>query len=113
MAKFLLSGDEGIESLDSRPTQVEIKERGEGLYTLRREDGSAVKVFTVRRNQKGNLQVAATTPEGLDGVTTLHLQRIVKALTTAAKYWPAKLGDVKRVEREIAHRDELLTEARS
>lgn len=112
MGKFILTSDdqaERDEALDARPTQVEIRERGLGNYTLRREDGSVIRHYTVSTNRNSNPKVTTATPEGLAGVTTLNLGRLLKAYTTVVKYWPVKTSDRKRVEAEIAYRDRLLS----
>ena len=93
----------------SRPTQQFIKdELGEGVYELRKVDGTLIKIFTVFRNQKGNLSITYEAPLDLRTVSTLNLHRTLKALRTAAKYWTLKEKDVRTVETEIARRNDLL-----
>jgi hypothetical protein len=79
-------------------------------YTLHGADGRVLKHWHVAPNRRGTWTVAASSPIDLEGVSTLSLYRIRKALETAAKYWPAKQNDIRKVNKELERRAELLAQ---
>jgi hypothetical protein len=103
------SNEPSITGFSTRPTQQFIKDDlGEGVYHLLKGDGTLLKIFTVWRNQKGNLSINSEVPADLRVISTIRLHRVLKAMQTAAKYWPAKTADVRKVEAEIQSRTDLL-----
>jgi len=94
-----------------RPTQVEIREQGEGDYFMRREDGSVIKKYRVTRNRKGSLNIESFTPVGVSGIKTLHLERMLKAYAVIIKYDISKEREVGNISNEIVKRDEIVRDA--
>lgn len=109
--KYIVVGtNEGPYGTDDRPTQEQIKSFGEGDYVLHRSDGSISKKFRVTRNNRGNLRVDGLSPEGLEGISTLNLQRMVRDYGRIVKLWPASASarDYKKVTNEIQARAALV-----
>jgi hypothetical protein len=98
------SGEHRFEVVANRPTQADLKQRGWATYTLRRRDGSVVKRWRVVRNRNGNPKVETETPVNLEGVTTLNLERMLRAYERIVKHWPAKAADVRKINNEISSR---------
>ena len=108
-AKYIMVTEgSGVEGLDDRPTQVEIKERGAGTYRLHRSDGTLIKTFLVLPNRNNNLAVTAQTPADLSGISTLNLNRMLRDYGRIAKLWPAKARDVRHIINEIDGRLALI-----
>ena len=105
---ILVTEGNGAEGLDDRPTQVEIKERGAGMYRLHRSEGTLIKSFLVVPNRNGNLAVTAQTPTDLSGISTLNLNRMLRDFGRIAKLWPAKAKDVRTITNEIDSRQALI-----
>jgi hypothetical protein len=98
--KYIVTGlRSGPYPTDTRPTQEEIKSFGEGTYVLHRADGSVSKHFVVSVNRNGNLKVDAFDPEGLDAISTIRLERMVRAYGPIVKFWPKSdsAGDYRAV----------------
>jgi hypothetical protein len=118
---YILEAPMEVITLEARPKQTDLIEwhagpagtEGEhpGDYILRKMDGSLIKHFVVAKNRRGNWAITTTTPTELEGVSTLNLQRVRKALEMVTKYWPAKQADVRKVERELQFRLDLLLRA--
>ena len=110
MKYILVGANGGPYTTDTRPTQEDIKSFGEGEYTLRKGDGQVSKHFAVVTNRNGNLRVDATDPEGLDAISTLNLQRMVRDYARIVKCWPnsASAKDYKRVTAEVQARAALV-----
>ena len=98
------TGDRKFEVVTNRPTQAKLKERGWATYTLRRRDGSVVKRWRVVRNRNGNPKVETETPVNLEGVTTLNLERMLRAYERIVRHWPAKATDVRKINTELSGR---------
>jgi len=106
--KYLLVTEAGgLEPLVDRPTQEDVKQRGEGSYTLCRADGQALKDFLVVTNKRSNLQVVGTTPQRLRGLSTLNLTRLVKYYERIVKIWPEQSKAVRQVQSELSYRQHL------
>jgi hypothetical protein len=115
-AKYILQavteGHSTIVVADERPTMEWVKDAcGEGTHTLFNGEGKVLRRFTVVTNRNGNLKITGTTPEGLEGVSTLNLHRLVKQYVRIVKVWPAKLSDTRALSRELTRREALLEEA--
>lgn len=109
--KYIVVGTQnGPYGTDERPTFEDIKNFGEGEYVLRKEDGTISKTFTVLVNRNGNLRVIGTDPEGLDAISTLNLNRMVRDYARIVKCWPASASakDYKRVIAEVQARAALV-----
>jgi hypothetical protein len=106
--KYLLISEGKVEALTDRPTQPEIKARGRGEYTLRMSDGRVSKHYTVKFNRRGNLQVVADAPTGLEGLSMAVMLRLQRNYQTIVKHWPEKSRDLTKVEAEISLRQSLL-----
>ena len=104
------SGEHRFEVVANRPTQADLKQRGWATYTLRRRDGSVVKRWRVVRNRNGNPKVETETPVNLEGVTTLNLERMLRAYERIVKHWPAKAADVRKINNEISSRAGFILE---
>jgi hypothetical protein len=98
------TGANELTRTDARPTQEALRQRGLATYILRRHDGSVVKKFRVVLNRNGNPKVETETPVGLEGVSTVNLQRMLRAYDRIVKHWPAKAADVRRIDAEITAR---------
>jgi hypothetical protein len=100
------------EGLTERPTHEDIKGRGEGEYTLRRDDGTVIKHFRVSTNRNGNLKVEALSPDGLEGISTLNLHRMIKDYRRIVKLWPgsASARDYRKVVSAVEDRFNMITE---
>ena len=105
---ILVTEGSGVEGLNDRPTQVEIKEKGAGTYRLHRSDGTLIKTFLVMSNRNNNLAVTAQTPADLSGISTLNLNRMLRDYGRIAKLWPAKVKDVRYISNEIDGRLALI-----
>jgi hypothetical protein len=102
-------GSTAAAGVEDRPTQEQIKERGLGDYALRRgKDGSLIKSFTVYLNRNNNLAITSHTPDGLNGISTVNLNRMVKAYAVICKNWPAKQADLRKITSELERRSALL-----
>lgn len=105
-------GDEtSVTGYADRPKQTDITALGEGEYTLRREDGAVIKHFTVLRNRNSNLAIVNRTPDGLEGISTFNLGRLVKRYEGIVKLWPAQASQVKKITNEIAAREAVVAAA--
>lgn len=110
--KYIVTGvQRGPIGCETRPTQESFKDYGEGEYAIRREDGSVSKHITVSINRNGNLKVEASSPEGLDGLSTIVLKRLVRAYTPIVKYLPksASAKEYRRVLDEVQARAALIS----
>ena len=113
---YILLTPKELKRLDERPKQDDIIRIHEemvtdelpGEYTLVMEDGRVAKKFVVSTNRRGNWSIRGESPAELEGVTTLNLHRTRKALETVAKYWPAKQADIRKIDKVLAARAELL-----
>ena len=108
---LLVAEGSGLAPLTDRPTQEDIKQRGEGAYTLCRADGQALKDYVVVTNKRGNLQITASTPERLRGLSTLNLTRLVKYYERIVKIWPEQSKAVRVVQSELSYRKTLVGSA--
>ena len=109
--KYIITGTKaGPYGTDSRPTQEDFKSFGEGEYVLRRADGSVAKHFRVSLNRNSNLKMEASDPEGLDGISTLNLERMVRDYQRIVKCWPksASAKDYRKVVDEVQARAALV-----
>lgn len=102
------TGDRAFEYVNRRPTQAQLKERGLATYTLRRTDGSVVKRWRVVMNRNGNPKVETETPVNLEGVTSVNLERMLRAYDRIVKHWPAKASDVRKINAELAARSNVI-----
>ena len=102
------TGDRAFEYVNRRPTQAQLKERGLATYTLRRIDGSVVKRWRVVTNRNGNPKVETETPVNLEGVTSVNLERMLRAYDRIVKHWPAKAADVRKINAELAARSNVI-----
>src|SRR5262245_54572034 len=85
-----LTGHRAFEFVTKRPTQEQLKTLGLATYTLRRPDGSVVKRWRVVTNRNGNPKVETETPVNLEGITSLNLERMLRAYDRIVRHWPAK-----------------------
>jgi len=109
--KYIICGTEaGPFGTDTRPTQASFKDYGPGEYQIRRGDGSISKIVTVTTNRNGNLKMEASSPEGLDALSTIVLGRLVRAYAPIVKYWPKSRSakEYKQVVDEMSARTALL-----
>jgi hypothetical protein len=109
--KYILSDGNVFVRSNTRPTQEHIKMWGFGEFTLYRGDASVAKVFTVVRNRNGNPTVHGTPPSHLDGMSTIRLERLARALAAVVKLWPEKSRDLDRVNKLLADRELILQKA--
>ena len=106
------AGHSTIVVADERPTMEWVKDAcGEGTHTLFNGEGKVLRRFTVSTNRNGNLKIVGHTPEGLEGISTLNLHRLVKQYVRIVKVWPAKLADTRALAKELNRREALLEEA--
>jgi len=106
--EWVLSDSSVVKALDERPTQEEIKAHGLGEYLLRKEDGRLIKRFIVALNRNNNPAIAGHSPVHLEGISTLNLNRMVKAYGVIVKNWPAKQTDLTKIANELQKRADLL-----
>jgi hypothetical protein len=121
-AKYLIDGEcldpnmpkEVHEALplvvDIRPTGDSLAEAlGRGVYTTYRPDGQAIRTYHVRLNRKGTLSVDTEKATGLEALSTLNLERLIKRFDGITKIWPAGVNtQVRKVEAEIQRRKTLV-----
>jgi hypothetical protein len=84
----------GREHLRSEQHQTDAgadQEWGFGEFILY-EVTSVAKVFTVVKNRNGNPTVHGTPPDTLDGLSTIRLERLARALAAVVKLWPRRAG---------------------
>ena len=96
---------------DERPTQEHFKSLGIGEYELRRGDGSLTKSYLVTRNRNNNLTITGYAPDGLAGISTLNLNRLLKYYEKIVKYWPVKNADVRKIQSELTLRSTIIAQA--
>lgn len=111
MSKYIVTGTgSGPYGCETRPTQASFKDFGEGEYALRRGDGSISKHIIVTTNRNGNLKVEGLTPDGLEGISTIVLNRMVRAYAPIVKAWPrsASAKDYRKVIDEVQARAALV-----
>lgn len=109
--KYIVCGVKpGPYGTDTRPTQEQVKSFGPGEYTLRKGDGSVSKHFLVSTNRNGNLKMEASSPDGLDAISTLNLERMVRDYARIVKCWPKSPSarDYKKVVDEVQARAVLV-----
>lgn len=109
--KYIVVGTkDGPYGTDKRPTFEDIKNFGDGEYVLRKADGTVSKFYTVIVNRNGNLRVVGTDPQGLDAISTINLNRMVRDYARIVKCWPtsASAKDYKRVTDEVQARAALV-----
>ena len=107
-----VSGHRVIAVFAERPTMDSIKnECGEGTHNLYNGEGKLLRRFVVTTNRNGNLKIQGFTAEGLEAVSTINLHRLAKQYVRIVKVWPAKLNDVKALQKELQRRDTLIEEA--
>lgn len=82
---------------------------GRGVYTTYRPDGQAVRTYHVRLNRKGTLSVESNKADGLEGMSTLNLERLVKRFDAVTKIWPTGVAQqVRKVNAEIQRRKDMV-----
>lgn len=59
-------------------------------------------------NRNGNPKVELETPVNLEGVTTLNLERMLRAYDRIVRHWPAKAADVRKINAELASRSDFV-----
>lgn len=96
-----------------RPKQDEVKEMGEGEYTLRRIDGQVLRHFRVTTNRNGNLTITSITPDGLEPLSALNLERLAKQYIRIVKIWPAQSSAARKIANEMSARARLVAEMTS
>jgi hypothetical protein len=109
--KYIITGAKpGPYGTEQRPTLDSFKGFGPGEYEIRRADGSISKHVSVSVNRNGNFRVVATNAEGLDAISTVVLQRMVRAYAPIVKAWPksASAKDYKKVIDEVQARAVLV-----
>jgi hypothetical protein len=94
----------------SRPTgEFFASTFGRGEYITYRPDGQKLRTYTVRLNRKQTLSVDSEKATGLEALSTLNLERLIKRFEGIIKIWPAGVGtQVRKVEQEIQRRKELI-----
>jgi hypothetical protein len=113
--KYILDANgQSLTTYDERPTMEFIKTScGEGVHILYNGEGKVLRRFTVDTNRNSNLRIVGENPLGLEGLSTLNLERLVKQYIRIVKIWPAKASDAKALQKELARREFLLEDALS
>src|SRR5215203_65186 len=115
--KYLIDGqsiDERAEEVNSTfPFLTDVRFTGEmfaknfgrGTYETYRPDGQRLRTYTVRLNRKQTLSVESEKATGLEALSTLNLERLIKRFEGIIKIWPAGVGgQVRKVQTEIERR---------
>jgi hypothetical protein len=111
LPNYVLVAPEGIVFTVDRPKQADIRKHGIGDYTLMRADGQTLKRFTVTLNRNGNPNIVASTPDRLEGLSTLNLERLVRYYDRIVKIWPEQNKPVLQVLNEMERRKVVLASA--
>ena len=112
--KYILKSASGptVSVFSERPSMEFIRsEYGEGAYALHNAEGKLLRNFLVLRNRNGNLRITGQTAGGLESLSTLNVQRLIKRYVQIVRLWPAKLSDAKALEKEISRRETLIHDA--
>lgn len=87
---------------------------GRGTYETYRPDGQRLRTYTVRLNRKQTISVDSEKATGLEALSTLNLERLIKRFEGITKIWPAGVaGQVRKVEVEIQRRKALVDAAQA
>lgn len=94
----------------TRPTgEMLAQTYGRGEYIVYRPDGQAIRSYTVRLNRKGSLSVETLKATGLEALSSLNLERLLKRFDGITKIWPAGVASqVRKVQQEISTRKILI-----
>lgn len=107
-----IQGTTNVMPSEERPTMDFVKTScGEGVHTLYNGEGKVLKHFHVTTNRNGNLKIVGETPHGLEAISTLNLDRLVKQYLRIVRIWPAKVNDAKALQKELARRVSLMEDA--
>jgi hypothetical protein len=93
----------------NRPKQTDIKAEGLGRYVFRSAaDGRVLRDQAVVLNTKGNLKIEVRTPTQLQTLSGPQLNRLHRYYSTQiVKLWPEKVADLRKIEAEKSHRENL------
>ena len=110
MSYIITGTQKGPYAVAKRPTQQDFMSFGVGEYVLRRGDGAVAKFLNVVLNRNGNLKMEASDPEGIDALSTIVLNRLVRAYAPIVKHLPksASARECKKVVDEVQARAALV-----
>jgi hypothetical protein len=93
----------------NRPKQTDIKAEGLGRYVFRNaSDGRVLRDQAVVLNTKGNLKIEVRTPTQLQVLSGPQLNRLHRIYNSQiVKLWPEKAADLRKIEAEKSHRENL------
>jgi hypothetical protein len=126
-AKYLIDGesvdpDHKEEVNSALPVMTNVRPTGDmlaklfgrGTYETYRPDGQMLRTYTVRLNRKQTLSVDSDKANGLEALSTLNLERLIKRFEGITKIWPAGVGtQVRKVHVEIERRKTLVDRAQA
>lgn len=85
---------------------------GRGTYETYRPDGQKLRTYTVRLNRKQTLSVDSDKANGLEALSTLNLERLIKRYEGITKIWPeGSRAQVRKIEVELERRKTLIDAA--